>query len=270
MAHQLSLTHMQVLLPAAHQVLIPLDAQHLKISAVGVPSIIIFPASITNTLVCTYYFFHIMSYKNNCHVFFFIKFMKYMISLLFVRMGQALLSVHQVLMHFGFIATIPAIATLCFCPPESLLGEAFLKLIHANCLKALFYSFPYFFCWNTYIFWTESLPLHLLSVPTNLIIRILKYHTSSLSYLSSDFIMLPLYPCHLPTQYPLLAITSALKCFASVDLPEPLCPKYCYKMLLLCISILTLSTAVVIPSTFPSSSRLIYSNVKSFVLYYSH
>ena len=67
----------------------------------------------------------------------------------------------------------------------------------------------------------------------------------------------------MPSTYtvPSVGITSALRCFANVDLPEPLCPNTATKSPAL-ISILTLSTAVVIPSTLPSSSRLIYSNVK--------
>ena len=52
----------------------------------------------------------------------------------------------------------------------------------------------------------------------------------------------------------------ALICFASVDFPEPLCPSIAIKSPCL-ISMSTSSTARVMPSTLPSSSRRIYSNV---------
>ena len=37
--------------------------------------------------------------------------------------GSSIAVGSSIIMHFGFIATTPAIATRCFCPPESLLGE---------------------------------------------------------------------------------------------------------------------------------------------------
>ena len=54
----------------------------------------------------------------------------------------------------------------------------------------------------------------------------------------------------------------ALMCFAKVDFPEPLCPRIATKSPRF-MSKLIWSRAQVIPSTFPSSSLLIYSNTRS-------
>ena len=68
-----------------------------------------------------------------------------------------------------------------------------------------------------------------------------------------------------PQSVPSVGFKMAFICFARVDLPEPLCPRIA--MNCPCsISRETSFTALVIPSTFPSSSRRIYSYTTLFAL----
>ena len=122
-------------------------------------------------------------------------------------------------MHFGFIATIPAIATLCFCPPDSLFGDWFLKAYIPTAFR-LFSTRSHISSVGTPIFSGPNPTSSSTRVPTiwlsgfwNTIPAVcltFKVFSSSLVSIPSTHTV------------PSVGITSAFKCFANVDLPEPL------------------------------------------------
>ena len=160
------------------------------------------------------------------------------------------------------MATTPAMATLCFCPPESLLGECVLYFVIPTDLSA----------WST-LCHISSVGTPIFSGPkptsssTTLAIiwlsgfwkTIPAVFLTGITFFSSD--------TSIPSTHivPSPGERSAFICFARVDLPEPLCPSIAIN----CPSFIsrsTLSRAVVIESTLPSSSRLMNSWTNLLVL----
>ena len=164
--------------------------------------------------------------------------------------------------HLGSMATTPAMATLCFCPPESLLGECFLYFTISTARRLLSTRFqissvgtPIFSGPNPTSSST-TLAMIWLSGFWNTIPAVFRMGM----VLSSSSTSMP------STQStPSLGVRSALICFASVDFPEPLCPRMAINCPAL-ISRFTWSNAVVMDSTFPSSSLRKNSCTTSFAL----
>ncbi len=83
------------------------------------------------------------------------------------------------MMHCGRIAMTPAMATLCFCPPDSLLGD-FKRYAVMPTASRLWSTLPDLVRWlhkilrsKTYIFFHN--------VADDLVIRVLEHHTGSLA-----------------------------------------------------------------------------------------
>ena len=158
-------------------------------------------------------------------------------------------------MHCGRIAITPAIATLCFWPPDSLLGDCFLYAVIPTAFKLSSTRFQISLV-STPIFSgpkpTSSstiFPMIWLSGFWNTIPAVLR--TSQMC--SSSFVSIS--PTH---TVPSVGRSSPLICFAKVDFPEPLCPNTATKLPFF-ISRSTPSMARFTSSIFSSSSLLIYS-----------
>ena len=159
------------------------------------------------------------------------------------------------MMHLGCMAITPAMETLCFCPSDSLFGENLRYLyiptaFRLSSTRAQISSvgIPIFSGPNPTSSSTTWPMIWLSGFWKTIPASCLMFHRSFSSFVS------------IPSTHtvPSVGYKIALICFASVDFPEPLCPRTAIKSPC-CTSRSTSSTARVIPSTFPSSSRLIYS-----------
>ena len=165
------------------------------------------------------------------------------------------------MMHWGCMAMTPAMDTRCFWPPERWSGEYFLYSSIPTALrlsstrsqisevgtpmfsgpKPTSSSTTWPIIWLSG-FWKTMPALCLISQRR-----------------SSSAVFMPL------TQTaPSVGYRSALKCFARVDFPEPLWPRIAMNCPF-STDMSTPSTAVVMPSTLPSSSRLMYSYFRACV-----
>ena len=126
------------------------------------------------------------------------------------------------MIHFGCIANIPAIAILCFCPPDNKCGACLLysliptfsrassTLFLISCGGTPKFSGPKATSSSTIVatnwlsgFWNTIPALDLIS------------HTLFSSVVSNPFTI----------TVPSVGINKAFICFATVDFPDPLCPK---------------------------------------------
>ena len=164
--------------------------------------------------------------------------------------------------HSGCIAITPAMATRCFCPPDNLFGEC-----------SLYFNMPTAFKLSSTRCQISSVGTPIFSGPnptsssTTLAIIWLSgfWNTIPARCLISQIFFSSVVSNPSTQRLPSVGSKIALICLARVDFPEPLCPNTAIKSPFF-TSRLTLSRAVWIDSTLPSSSRLIYSCTKSFAL----
>ena len=157
------------------------------------------------------------------------------------------------MMHLGSIAITPAIETLCFCPPESLLGD-FLRCSSMPTAARLSSTRFQISSVGTPIF---SGPNPTSSSTTWAMIWLSGFwNTMPASLRISHRCALSLVSMPSTQTVPSVGNRSAFKCLASVDLPDPLWPRTAMNWPG-CTSRSTPLMARTVPATFPSSSLFI-------------
>ena len=165
-------------------------------------------------------------------------------------------------MHLGSIAITPAIATRCFCPPESLFGE-----------WCLYCNIPTDFKLSSTLCQISSVGTPIFSGPnptssstTLAMIWLSGFWNTIPAVFRTGRIFSSCVTSFPSTQrLPSVGASNALICFANVDFPEPLWPKIAINCPG-CTSRSIWSNAVWMDSTLPSSSRRIYSWTSCFAL----
>ena len=154
--------------------------------------------------------------------------------------------------HFGFMASTPAIATLCFWPPDKWFGESLRLFSIFTILRASFTLF-HISSVGTPIFSGPNPTSSSTTFATSWLSgfwNTIPVHCLILKILSSSAVFIP--STH---KVPSVGHIRAFRCFASVDLPQPLCPTIDINSPSL-ISKLTPSIAFSLPIISLFSSRL--------------
>ena len=137
-----------------------------------------------------------------------------LLSTSFLPFGSSIAVGSSSTIHFGRIAMTPAIATLCFCPPDNLFGEWWRYSI-IQPLQVYLPSLSARSPLSARQVLRTNPTSSSTTVPIDLIIRILEYHSGALTYIPQMFIFLRVH-----SVYPHGSVRrnqQAFICFASVD-----------------------------------------------------